>query len=207
MCIPPPPCSPWPEVSPSLQLNILKGSAVYQFKSADCAQQALVALQSGMKHVQSTLLDLAEYRGSDGQAEECQDRGTGGYDPKKAPRPTFSDRGGGRGRGRDYPQRDDYRRSDVGGDASRRPYDDSRPRPFDDRRRDDFRPPRDDFRPRDDNRRYDRDDYSRRYDRSQEDSRRDDSRRFDREDRNATDRPEKSLRAGCLLLPLPPPPS
>lgn len=115
----------------------MKGSAVYQFKYADCAQQAMVSIQNALKTVQVSLLDLSEYR--QGNSDEFQDRGTGGYDPSKA-RSIPSDRSGGRGRGRG---RDDRRRDDR--------YDDSRR--ADDRRYDSRR--------NDDSRRYDRNDRDR----------------------------------------------
>lgn len=138
-------------------MNILKGSAVYQFKYADGAQQASVAIQNSLKHVQVSLADLAEYRS--GPVEEFQDRGTGGYDASKVRSSGYQDRGGGgrgRGRGRDT-YRDSYR-DDRRDD--RPPYDNSRrydDRRYDTRRNDDTRRP------------YNRDD---------------DSRGFNRDDRN-----------------------
>lgn len=126
-------------------MNILKGSAVYQFKYADCAQQALVAIQNTLKTVQASLLDLSEYR--QGNAEESTDRGTGGYDPSKA-RGGHSDRGGrGRGRGRDYSHRDDRRRDDRFDESKRFDH------RYDSRRNDETKR----F---DDSRRYDRNDRS-----------------------------------------------
>jgi hypothetical protein len=140
-------------------VNISKGNAVYQFKYADGAQQALVALQNSLKHLQASLVDLGEYHGR----TDDQDRGTGGYDPSKV-RTGYQDRGGGsggRGHGREtYSYRDSYRdRRD-----DRPPYDSfSRP-PYNDHRYDDRRYDTNSRRNDDTTRRpYNRDDDSRRF--------------------------------------------